>query len=123
MVISILDKTQLASLLNKHERIDFTFEFAALNDAENKRWFKKIRENYFSCGCRTGAMFMTSAFILSLTAIVYGLFFKRDMLSVVACMYLFLFICCSAAVGKIAGKITAYKKLKKDVSNLSLVLN
>jgi len=122
MAVSIQHRTQLASLLNKHKRIDFTFEFAALDDAENKRWFKKIRQNYFSCGCSTGAVFMMSALVLSLATFVYTWVFQKQLLSVMACMYLFVFVCCSAAVGKITGKIIAYKKLKEDVNKLSLIL-
>jgi hypothetical protein len=116
MEMILQHKTELAALLNKGQRMDFTFGFPELNEDENKRWFKKIRENYFSCGCRTGASFVLVAIVLLVTVLVCGWFFQRDMFSLVACLYSFVFVFFAAAAGKATGKIVAYKNLKKDIN-------
>jgi hypothetical protein len=101
MEMILQHKTELAALLNKGQRMDFTFGFPELNEDENKRWFKKIRENYFSCGCRTGASFVLVAIVLLVTVFVFF----------------------AAAAGKETGKIVAYKNLKKDINELTMTLH
>lgn len=118
MQVSINNTNQLESLLNKYKRVDFVFEFSGLSSDENQLWLKKITKNYFECGCNMGKIFMMYALLLILSGLFFNYFFQEDKLPAMTYLYSALFIFLMAGVGKAAGKLIAYKNLKKDIFQL-----
>lgn len=122
MVILIQSKEQVESLLNKYRKVDFMFEFPGLSPGENQLWFRKIRKNYFACGCNMGTIFIMYALLTTLLALLFIYFFQLGKLSIMVYVYCFLFILLMAGLGKTVGKIRAYKNLEKDIKELKTIL-
>lgn len=123
MPVSIFTASQLGSLLNKYKREDFIFEFPGLSSEENQFWLKKIRRNYFACGCKTGSKFTMYALLATLSGMIYIYFIHSNKFSILVFSYSIVFIFIMAGVGKAVGKMIAYKKLKKDIGELTFILN
>lgn len=112
------DKDQLESLLNKYRKVGFAFEFPGLSQSENQSWHKRIKKNYYACGCNVGKTFMMYALLITSLGLLFIHFFKKDKLSIMMYVYCFLFIFLMAGVGKTVGKMMAYKNLEKDIIQL-----
>ncbi len=122
MTILMHDKDQLESLLNKYRRVDFMFEFDVLSDDENKVWLVKIKKNYFACGCNVGKTFMVYAFFIALLALLFTYIFHWGKVSIMMYVYCLLFIFLMAGLGKVFGKMVAYKNLENDIQELKSIL-
>lgn len=118
MTTTISYSHQLPMLLNRNKKIDFVFEFPALNTADNLYWAQKIRHNYFACGCNTGKIFMKYTLLATLACICVFYFFYRDIFSVAIGVYAVIFVFIMAGLGKAVGKLSAYNNLKKDIRKL-----
>ena len=123
MIILIQDKDQLESLLNKYRKVDFMFEFPLLSPDENQSWLKKIKRNYFACGCNMGKIFMMYAFFTGVLVLFLTYLFHWGEVTIMMYVYCFLFIFLMAGVGKAFGKMVAYKNLEEDVHQLKSILN
>lgn len=123
MTIFMNDRDELESLLNKNKRVDFIFEFEALSDYENQLWYKKIKKNYFACGCNVGKTFMISAFFIGLLGLLFTYTFHWGRVSIMMYVNWFLFIFLMAGLGKAFGKMVAYKNLENDITELKSILN
>lgn len=122
MRVSIHAASQLESLLNKNKRVDFIFEFSDLSPADNQLWSEKIKRNYFACGCNTGKLFTMYALLSALMVLLYLFFFQKDIFSFKYVLYSIVYIFLMAGIGKAAGKMIAYKNLKKDINELKLIM-
>ncbi len=122
MQIIINSAKQLDSLLNKTKKVDFEFEFSELGTLENTHWLKKIKQNYFACGCHTGKIFFIAALLTIIFISFFNHFFVIHTFTFRYYLYAVLFVFLMMGIGKAVGKFIAYKNLKKDISALRFIL-
>lgn len=111
MIVSINNRSQLVSLLDRTKRVSFIFEFSALSSDENQLWMEKIKRNYFACGCNMGKIFMTYALLITSAGVLFLYFFQRSKFSFIVGVYTVLLIFIMAGIGKAVGKLIAYENL------------
>jgi hypothetical protein len=120
--VIIKNSKDLLILLDRPMLQDFKFDFEGLDASETQRWLEEIRRDYFSCGCDTGAIYMTTS------AIIVAIFFLALYLAGlpiltytnILCSAFFIFL--AAGVGKFIGLGVARHRLRKNIQQLSMVL-
>ncbi len=113
---------QLESVLSKKKKYIFTFSFEELSEQENKIWIDKINKNYAACGCNTGKIFTGISIILVLLYVFFVQNLPIEKLAYKFYIFSFVFIVILSVIGKLVGKIIAYKELNKDIEELKRLL-
>lgn len=116
------DIQKLESLLNWRKKYNFSFTFKELSAIENNNWYNKITKNYKACGCNTGKIFTMVSLVIIFT--YYIIQFKQNNISPYNSFYLyaFIFLVFFSLLGKMIGKMIAYKHLKNDINELKQLI-
>jgi hypothetical protein len=112
----IEDPQALNALLAKKGLNDLELQIPHLSAEENRIWLKKIKKDYYACGCETGTAFLVAGILFT------GLFFFWEIInnssfhlhaSLIIYAVLILFI--MSAIGKFLGLLISSIRLKKNV--------
>ena len=118
----IKTKDDLALFRRMNYNPDLKFSLEKLTDAQNALWHKRITKDINPCGCETGAAAAIVAVLLSVTC-VFIFKVKGLVISNTTWMALLLSVILFAILGKVLGIIYARNRLKKNIDQLTRLLN
>ena len=104
---------ELKSITKKIKKIELKLPF--LSNSENQTWEKRIRKEYFSCGCNTGSFFVNVVVIISLLYVGYCLCTSNT----ISIKWIGITIVVSALIGKFTGLIAAHIRMLRIIKLLT----
>lgn len=103
------DLLKLQGVVKKYHRVRLNVPH--FEQEENERWESLIQKEYRACGCDTGSYFIMAAMLFS---IGYFLFNVTAVINDIGYYLVWLFVLCvgMGLIGKVAGLLTANRKLQ-----------